>query len=79
MIKYLSPSQLHLAQKKFYYKYHNHKDETVFMASPSPDFLNPRAYNLCELCGRLKSVEMDKTMKKEIQEIIAKKKLAAIN
>jgi hypothetical protein len=79
MIKYLAPSQLLLAQKKFYYKYHEHKDESVFMASPSPDFLNPRAYNLCELCGRLKAIEIDKTIEKEIQEVIDKKKRAAIS
>ncbi len=76
MIKYLTLSQLNLAQKKFYYKYHTHKDENVFMASPGPDFLNPRAYILCELCGRLKSIEIDKNIENEIQEVITKKKLS---
>ncbi len=76
MIRYLSPSQFTLAQKKFYYKYHAHKDEDVFLSSPSPEFLNPRAYNLCKLCGRIKPLEIDKKLDKEIKKVIAGKILS---
>ena len=76
MIKFLTISQLAVAQKKFYYKYHSHVDENVFMSSPAPEFLNPRAYSLCSLCGRLQPLAIDKILEKEIQDVIAKKKLA---
>jgi len=77
MIRYLTLTQLSLAQKKFYYKYHTHLDENVFLSSPGPEFLNPRAYILCKLCGRIKSIEIDKDIKKEIQDVIVKKVLSS--
>jgi hypothetical protein len=73
MIKHITPIQLKLAQKSFYYKTHTHLDENVFLTSPGPGFLNPRAYKLCRLCGKLASIEIDKNIKKEIEEVIEKK------
>jgi hypothetical protein len=76
MIKHITPTQLKLAQKSFYYKTHTHLEENVFLSSPAPEFSNPRAYKLCKLCGKLSAIEIDKNIEKEIKEVIDKKLLS---
>jgi hypothetical protein len=73
MIKYITSAQLSLAQKSFYYKAHDHLEETVFLSSPGPEFLNRRAYKLCKLCGQLTALEIDQQLDTEINQVLEKK------
>lgn len=73
MIRHITLKELNEIKEKYNHKSHDHALENVFLFNPGGGLLNPKAYQLCKVCGELLQIKIAKELRKEIQTIIAKK------